>query len=104
MNYRKELNYLIESYVDEYYGGDRNKVAHLFILIYQKLGRIYKINFNKECKKDGISKIEYLERKGLLKEAYDYAKKLVYNGKTYWDKKREEEEKKKKSVLEVEES
>lgn len=104
MNYRYELTYLIETYVDEYYGGDRSKVVYLYVRIYQHIGRIYNINLNKESKKLGTNKIEYLERTGKIKEAYEYGKKIINNGRQYWDKKRMEEEKKKKSVLEVEES
>lgn len=103
MNYRKELNNLIETYVDEYYGSDRAMVAWLYIRVYQHIGKLYNINLNKESKKLGINKIAYLERTGKIQEAYEYGKKITSNGKAYWDRKREEEDKK-KYALEKEET
>ncbi len=87
MRLRKQLYIMIEEYVEGYFGGDRNKAIELWRMGYSKIGNKYNINIGKEAKKLGISKLDYLEEQNLIEDLYDYLKRLVDNGMSYWDKK-----------------
>ena len=87
MNIRSEISYMIDDYTDDQYNGDRSKAMNIWIRLYRKIGKKYNINVNREATLNNWSKIEYLERKGLISEAFDIVKQIIVNDKIYMERK-----------------